>query len=106
MRRVQALTAQQLADLAGPRARLSLLEDRQLVLRRELAALGLLDQLGVRHHPRLGGAPAGPESRLANGSLVFAAGGILSRLASSIRGHFQHPGVLRSRPQRSLIPRW
>src|SRR5215210_7954592 len=105
MRRVQALAAQQLADLAGPRARVGLLEDLQLVLRRELAALGVLDQLGVGH-PRLGGAPTGPESQLAYGSLVFAAGGILSRPASSIRGHFQHPGVLRSRPQGSLIPRW
>jgi len=55
---------------------------------------------------RTGGAPAGHKAQLGYASLVFAAGGILSRLASSIRCHFQHPGVLRSRPQGSLIPRW
>ena len=46
----------------------------RLVLRRERPALGLLDQLGVRH-PRRRGAPAGPESQLGYASLVFAAGG-------------------------------
>jgi FAD binding domain in molybdopterin dehydrogenase len=45
-----------LADLARPGARLGLLEDLQLVPGGELTALGLLDQLGVRH-PRRRGAP-------------------------------------------------
>ena len=40
--------------------------------------------------PACGGAPAGPESQLAYGSLVFAAGGSLIRLPSSIRARLQH----------------
>src|SRR5450631_3731427 len=45
MRRVQALAAQQLADLARPGARVGFGQDLQLVLRRERPALGLLNQL-------------------------------------------------------------
>jgi hypothetical protein len=48
MRGVQALTTQKLADLTRPRARVGLREDPRLVLRRERAALGLLDQLRIR----------------------------------------------------------
>jgi hypothetical protein len=44
------------------------------------------------------------QSQLAYGSLVFAAGG--STIPRSILGRLQHSGVLRSRPQGSLIPRW
>ena len=40
-----------LADLARPHARLRLGKDPRLVLRGERAALGLLDQLRVRHTP-------------------------------------------------------
>jgi pyruvate,orthophosphate dikinase len=74
MRRVQPLAAQQLTDLPRRRARVRLREDLQLVLRGERPALGLLNQLRVRH-PRRRGAPAGHESQLAYGSLAFAAGG-------------------------------
>ena len=90
MRRVQPLAAQQLADLTRPGARVRLGQDLQLVLRRERPALGLLDQLGVRH-PRRRGAPAGPESQPGYASLVFAAGGSsLIRCPSSIRARLQH----------------
>ena len=68
MRRVQALTAQQLADLARPRARVRLLEDLQLVLRGEPPALGPLDQLGVRD-PLPRGRAAARFASLAYGSL-------------------------------------
>ena len=105
MRRVQALAAQQLADLTRPGARVGLGQDPRLVLRGERPALGLLDQLRVRD-PLRRGAPAGPESQLGYASLVFAAGGSsLSRCPSSIRARLH---VRRSpfSPSRSLIPRW
>jgi hypothetical protein len=35
-----------------------------------------------------------------------AGGSSLNRSSSSIRARLQHSGVLRSRPQGSLIPRW
>ena len=79
---------------------------RSLVLRRERPALGLLDQLRVRH-PRRRGAPAGHESQLAYASLVFAAGGSsLIRCPSSIRTRLQHVRRSPFSPSRSLIPRW
>jgi hypothetical protein len=112
MRRVQPLAAQQLADLAGPRARVGLRQDPRLVLRGERAALGLLDQLRIRDLPRSGdprrrGAPAGPESQLAYVSLVFAAGGSsLNRRSSSIRVRLRHVRRSPFSPSRSLIPRW
>ncbi len=105
---VGMIETQQLADLARPHARLRLGKDPRLVLRGERAALGLLDQLRVRH-PRRRGAPAGPESQLAYVSLVFAAGGSsLNRCSSpsSIRARLQHLGVAPFSPSRSLIPRW
>jgi hypothetical protein len=77
VRRVQALTAQQCADLTRPRARLCLPQDPQLVLRAKPPPLGLRDQLRVRD-PRRRGAPAGPESQLAYGWLRFAAGGTVA----------------------------
>ena len=98
MRRVQPLTAQQLADLTRPGARVRLGQDLQLVLRRERPPLGLLDQLRVRH-PRRRGAPAGHESQLAYGSLVFAAGGSLIRAPAPFVLVSNISGVLRSRPQ-------
>src|SRR4051794_36813081 len=69
MRRVQALTPQQLADLARLGARVGLLEDRQLVLRGEPAALGPLDQLRVRRGRRPGARAAARFPSLAYGSL-------------------------------------
>ena len=56
MRRIQALTTQQLTDLARLGARVRLGQDPRLVLRRERAALGLLDQVRVRD-PLRRGAP-------------------------------------------------
>lgn len=52
----------------------SALQDLQLVLRGEPAALGLQDQLRVSK-ARRGGAAAGHDPQLAYGSLVFTAGG-------------------------------
>jgi hypothetical protein len=75
--RVQPLAAQQLADLARPRARVGLLQDPQLVFGAKRTPLGSLDQLGVRH-PRRRGVPPCNESRLAYGSPVFAAGDTLA----------------------------
>jgi hypothetical protein len=63
VRRIQALTTQQLADLARLGARFRLGQDPRLVLGGERAALGLLDQLRVRD-PLRRGAPAGNESQL------------------------------------------
>ena len=93
------------ADLARPVARLGLLEDLQLVLRGELAALGVLDQLGVRP-PRRRGAPAGHQSQLGYASLVFVAGGSVIRSPGSSSLVSNILALLRSRPQGSLIPRW
>src|SRR2546423_2478220 len=89
MRRVQALATQQFADLARPRARVRLGQDLQLVLRRERPALGLLDQLRVRH-PLPDGAPASPEPQPGYAAQVFVAGGSLTCLLSSIRARLQH----------------
>jgi Transaldolase/Fructose-6-phosphate aldolase len=91
MRRVQPLTPEELANLAGQRARLRLGQDPRLVLRAERPALGLLDELRVRH-PCASGAPASHESRLAQGSPVIAAGASLIRSPSSIPRHLQRPG--------------
>ena len=78
MRRVQALTAQQLTDLTRPGAPVRLGKDPRLVLGRERSALGLLDQLRIAD-PLPGGAPASPKPQLAYGSLGFVAGGNLTR---------------------------
>ena len=77
MRRVQALTAQQLTDLTRPGAPVRLGKDPRLVLGGERSALGLLDQLRIAD-PLPGGAPASPKPQLA-GSLGFVAGGNLTR---------------------------
>src|SRR5271167_2470332 len=95
MRGVQALTAQQCAELFRLRAGIRLAQDLELVLRREAPALRALDELGVRD-PRRRGAPAGRSVLLAYGSLHFASGG-------TILLHLQHR-VLRSRPQDTVIP--
>ena len=72
----------------------------------ELPALGLRDQLGVRH-PRRRSAPAGPESQLGYASLVFAAGGSTSSAAPAPFVLVSNiSGVAPFSPSRSLIPRW
>jgi hypothetical protein len=106
VRRVQALPAQQITDLTRPGARVRLGQDLGLVPRRELPALGLLNQLRVRH-PLGHGAPAGPESQPGYAALIFAAGNTrLRRSSSSIRARLQHVRRSPFSPSRSLIPRW
>src|SRR5437588_2648589 len=103
MRGVKPLTAKQLADLTRPHARVRLGEDPCLVLRGERAALGLLNQLRVRH-PLPRSAPASPKSQLGYASLVLVAAGNLSRRPSSIRTRLQHVRRSPFSPSRSLIP--
>src|SRR3954469_7868140 len=96
--RVQPLTAQQLANLARPGARVRLLEDRQLVARAEPPAPGPLDQLRIRRGPRRAARAAARFPSLAYGSLGEPGRGGTPLVSVVLR----HPNMLRISPSRSV----
>ena len=77
----------------------------RLVLRRELPALGLLDQLRVRD-PRRRGAPAGHESQLGYASWSSRPAAAASTAAPTPFVLVSHVRRSPFSPSRSLIPRW
>jgi hypothetical protein len=85
MRRVQALTPEQSTELTRPGARVSLSNDRQLVLGGELPTTRLLDQLRVRHDPDPGGAPAVGKAQSGYAVLVFSDAAVLLNICSKLR---------------------
>ena len=85
MRGIQALTPQQSTELTRPGARVSLSNDRQLVLGGELPTTRLLDQLRVRHDPGHGDAPAVGKAQTGYAALIFSNGGILPNTSRKLR---------------------
>ena len=87
MRGIQPLTPEQSTELTRPGARVSLSNDQQLVLGRELPTTRLLDQLRVRQNPGLDGAPAVKKAQSGYAVLVFSNGAILPNTYSELRHH-------------------